>query len=477
MCARLARALYDNVAECPEELSFRRGDLLVLLQPAAPGPAGWHLCALHGQPGIVPANRVRLLPEPGPLDPSPGPTSAGLHEGPGRRSHEPPEDKKEEEEQGVYVVPPPARPCPLPLDAIYNVPRGARRDGDPGEVYAVPSSLPSAPYDLPPTREGPEGQEGEQDETYAAPPGSLRRAPALPDLYEAPEDVLGGEGGIYDLPGPPPVPALAPAPAPALERALGALGLGEGGRPRLPSAESLSRRPLPALPSPGAPRRSGSIQARPLPPPPAPAAPLAPPGLAEGDGPNEYEGIRLPDEYDYVHLKGTDRSQPPNMDQPTPKDLLGPGIEPETPPLPKEEEEVPRPGPEDAQLLQFYAGQCQGHYTALQAAMAALLTSAEAQEPPGTFVPHGKRVIVTAHKLVFVGDTLARLASSAPVRAHVGAAAGALCQALREAVLAVKGAALSYPSASAARLLRQRVAELARRALAFTSLLGALAPS
>ncbi|KYO38931.1 embryonal Fyn-associated substrate isoform B [Alligator mississippiensis] len=391
MCARLARALYDNVAECPEELSFRRGDLLVLLQPAAPGPAGWHLCALHGQPGIVPANRVRLLPEPGPLDPSPGPTSAGLHEGPGRRSHEPPEDKKEEEEQGVYVVPPPARPCPLPLDAIYNVPRGARRDGDPGEVYAVPSSLPSAPYDLPPTREGPEGQEGEQDETYAAPPGSLRRAPALPDLYEAPEDVLGG--------------------------------------------------------------------------------------LAEGDGPNEYEGIRLPDEYDYVHLKGTDRSQPPNMDQPTPKDLLGPGIEPETPPLPKEEEEVPRPGPEDAQLLQFYAGQCQGHYTALQAAMAALLTSAEAQEPPGTFVPHGKRVIVTAHKLVFVGDTLARLASSAPVRAHVGAAAGALCQALREAVLAVKGAALSYPSASAARLLRQRVAELARRALAFTSLLGALAPS
>lgn len=67
--AQLCRALYDNTAECPDELSFRKGDLMVLLQQEAPGLEGWYLCSLHGQQGIVPANRVQVLPEPG----SPGP--------------------------------------------------------------------------------------------------------------------------------------------------------------------------------------------------------------------------------------------------------------------------------------------------------------------------------------------------------------------------------------------------------------------
>lgn len=135
------------------------------------------------------------------------------------------------------------------------------------------------------------------------------------------------------------------------------------------------------------------------------------------------------------------------------------------------------PSPEDSQLLQFYTGQCQGHYTTLLSAIEALLASAGAHQPPRVFVPHGKFVIVTAHKLVFVGDTVSRLASSATVRARVGAASSALCQALKEAVLSVKGAALRYPSPPAAREMRECVAELSRQALAFTSVLGTLAPS
>lgn len=82
-------------------------------------------------------------------------------------------------------------------------------------------------------------------------------------------------------------------------------------RPRLPSQESLSRRPLPALPVPDAQHissgmgsRKGSwIQERPLPPPPPPAFPLPPPplslpptiGRSEDDEElgNEYAGIGL----------------------------------------------------------------------------------------------------------------------------------------------------------------------------------------
>ena len=69
--AQLARALYDNTAESPQELSFRRGDVLRVLQrEGAGGLDGWCLCSLHGQQGIVPANRVKLLPA-GPA-PKPG---------------------------------------------------------------------------------------------------------------------------------------------------------------------------------------------------------------------------------------------------------------------------------------------------------------------------------------------------------------------------------------------------------------------
>ncbi|XP_039354691.1 embryonal Fyn-associated substrate [Mauremys reevesii] len=443
MSAQLARALFDNVAECPEELSFRRGDLMLVLQPEVPGLAGWHLCSLHGQQGIVPANRVRVLPEPGPPNLSPAPRKesapAALYHPPqGQRSSS---AGQEEEQQEVYVVPPPTRPCPTPCDDIYKVPRATRRDRDPSEVYDVPGSLlrdaplsdtydtPSPfpkqaaeldadPYNVPPPAKPPpvqeeeEGREEEAAPVYAA-PSNLRRASALLNLYESPEELLGGE---YDLPGPP-----------APEAALGGLSLGEG------------------------------------------------PDEGAGDGHSEYEGIRLAEEYDYVHLKGTDRLQPPATDCDPPEEATSPRPQPETPLL-LEEEEVP-PSAEDAQLLQFYAGQCRTHYATLLAATEALLASAGANQPPGVFVPHGRFVLVTAHKLVFVGDTLARQAASAPVRARVGAAAGALCQALKGAVLSVKAAALSYPSAPAARLLQERLAELSRRAQAFTGLLSTLAPS
>lgn len=65
----VARALYDNIAESPDELAFRRGDLLTVLEQNTAGIEGWWLCALRGRQGICPGNRLRLLP--GVYDPSP----------------------------------------------------------------------------------------------------------------------------------------------------------------------------------------------------------------------------------------------------------------------------------------------------------------------------------------------------------------------------------------------------------------------
>ncbi|XP_006835491.1 PREDICTED: embryonal Fyn-associated substrate isoform X2 [Chrysochloris asiatica] len=462
----------------------------------------------------------------------------------------------------VYVVPPPARPCPTlgslaetcppSPDPIYKIPRGSgsqlAASGDTLEVYDVPPAalrVPSsdpydspasfsrppvrvapqhlredeAPYDVPlapkpPTELEPdlewEGGREPGPPLYAA-PSNLKRASALLNLYEAPEELLaegedgGTDEGIYDVPllGPEAPPSPEP-PGASASNGLDTLSLILARsplpphRPQLPLTESLSRRPLPALPVPEAPSpspapspapgRKGNIQDRPLPPTPprlpsygAPKAEGDPEGGQAEDDPeghhNEYEGIPMAEEYDYVHLKGMDRAPGSR-----PLDKASPGdsevLETELP----EQQDTQSLGEPlilpagDLQLVHFYAEQCQSHYSALQAAVAALMASTQTNQPPRLFVPHGKRVVVAAHRLVFVGDTLDRLTSSAPLRAQVGAAGTALGQALRATVLAVKGAALGYPSRPVTQEMTQCVAELVGRAQRFTTLLTNLAP-
>ncbi|XP_017816532.1 embryonal Fyn-associated substrate isoform X3 [Papio anubis] len=497
--AQLARALYDNTAESPQELSFRRGDVLRVLQrEGAGGLDGWCLCSLHGQQGIVPANRVKLLP----AGPAPKP---GLSPAPPAQLGSPyPAPDHSNEDQEVYVVPPPARPCPTSgppagpcppsPDPIYKIPRASGTQlaapRDVLEVYDVPptalrvlSSSPydcpasfshpltrvalqppeedDAPYDVPLTPKPPaelepdlewEGGREPGPPIYAA-PSNLKRASALLNLYEAPEELLAdGEGGgtdegIYDVPllGPeaPPSPeppgALASHDQDTLAQLL-ARSPPPPHRPRLPSAESLSRRPLPALPVPEAPSpspvpspapgRKGSIQDRPLPPPPprlpgygGPKVEGDPEGREMENDPaghhNEYEGIPMAEEYDYVHLKGMDKAQgsrPPDQACTRDPELPERGMPALQEALSPGEPLVLSTG--DLQLLHFYAGQCQSHYSALQVAVAALMSSTQANQPPRLFVPHSKRVVVAAHRLVFVGDTLGRLAASAPLRAQ-----------------------------------------------------------
>ena len=50
----VARALYDNIAESPDELAFRKGDTLTVLEQNTGGIEGWWLCSLRGR-------QVRLL--------------------------------------------------------------------------------------------------------------------------------------------------------------------------------------------------------------------------------------------------------------------------------------------------------------------------------------------------------------------------------------------------------------------------------
>lgn len=248
----------------------------------------------------------------------------------------------------VYDVPPnilraPSN-CPYDSPASFSCPVAPVVPQPPGEdeaPYDVPLAL-KPPAELEPDLEWEGGREPGPP-LYAA-PSNLKRASALLNLYEAPEELLAnGESrdadeGIYDVPllGPEPPSPEHPASSSSTDLDTVTQLLTRSSppqhRPRLPSTESLSRRPLPALPvseapapSPApspAPGRKGSIQDRPLPPPP-PCLPgyggLKPEGDPEcrevdndaADPHNEYEGIPMAEEYDYVHLKVRSWATPP----------------------------------------------------------------------------------------------------------------------------------------------------------------------
>ncbi|KAM4537517.1 embryonal Fyn-associated substrate isoform 1-T2 [Odontesthes bonariensis] len=265
------------------------------------------------------------------------------------------------------------------------------------------------------------------------------------------------------------------------------------GRPRLPSQESLSRRPLPALPVPdgkssggGMGSRKGSwIQERPLPPTPQPNFPLPPAPTTvtltvgsvngEDDPSSEYAGIGLTpipapvptgDSVGYVKLQGKPEPPPDTLNENGQTQTIS--TEPRLTPSP------PLPGSlslEDSELLSFYSSQSLAHLSCLADAIDVLFSSVQGNQPPRVFVAKGKSLIVTAHKLVFIGDTLSRLLTSSDLQTKIATSRGRLCQSLKAVVVATKGAAQNYPSVSAAQEMVDRVAELSQQAAGFSTLL------
>ncbi|KAM6959804.1 embryonal Fyn-associated substrate [Tautogolabrus adspersus] len=272
-----------------------------------------------------------------------------------------------------------------------------------------------------------------------------------------------------------------------------ALLLQAQGRPRLPSQDSLSRRPLPALPVPdgkssggGMGSRKGSwIQERPLPPTPQSTFPLPPstvtltvgPIDVEDDPSNEYAGIGLTpipapvptgDSVGYVKLQGKPEPPPDGLTEHGQNITADLRLSP-SPALPMSL------SLEDSELLSFYSSQSLAHLSCLADAIDVLFSSVQGNQPPRIFVARGKSLIVTAHKLVFIGDTLSRLLTSADLRAKITTSGGRLCQSLKAVVVATKGAAQNYPSVSATQEMVDRVAELSQQAAGFSTLLQRLA--
>ncbi|XP_046875227.1 enhancer of filamentation 1 isoform X2 [Hypomesus transpacificus] len=184
----MAKALYDNMPESPEELAFRKGDILTVIEQNTGGLEGWWLCSLHGRQGIAPGNRLKLLI--GPMfdgqTPAASPPQLSAYQGQGGVS----------QGQGLYQVPP-SHPG-LGQQGIYQVPQGQ-------DVYQVPQrsvlAVDGAPSKVvTPSRVGQSyayshGQHSHQD-LYDVPPA---RAQGVYDVGKA-QPGSGLSQGVYDVP-------------------------------------------------------------------------------------------------------------------------------------------------------------------------------------------------------------------------------------------------------------------------------------
>uniref|UniRef100_A0A3P8TE33 Cas scaffold protein family member 4 n=1 Tax=Amphiprion percula TaxID=161767 RepID=A0A3P8TE33_AMPPE len=156
-----SKALYDNTAECADELAFRKGDIVMVMDQNVAGTSGWWMCSLYGRHGLAPANRLKLLPQSG--------TIAGsvchVAEKP-KLTHA----KAGDCVQNIYQIPSVPRPTNSPvyerMDLIYKVPStpsSASKSANPSalkhtaegpegnKVYAIPPPLSQDPnYDIPP---------------------------------------------------------------------------------------------------------------------------------------------------------------------------------------------------------------------------------------------------------------------------------------------------------------------------------------
>ncbi|KAK1163609.1 breast cancer anti-estrogen resistance protein 1-like isoform X1, partial [Acipenser oxyrinchus oxyrinchus] len=118
---------------------------------------------------------------------------------------------------------------------------------------------------------------------------------------------------------------------------------------------------------------------------------------------------------------------------------------------------------------------CEANITMLTNAIDAFYTSITSNQPPKIFVAHSKFVILSAHKLVFIGDTLSRQAKAQEIRSKVTQHSNLLCDMLKEIVVSTKSAALQYPSPTAAQDMMDRVHDLVNTTQHFQMVLAQLA--
>ncbi|NXS31219.1 CASS4 protein, partial [Pomatostomus ruficeps] len=218
----LAKALYNNKAECSDELAFRRGDILTVLERHVLGSEGWWRCSLHGRHGLAPANRLQLLPATAATGDAEPPEQHSIYQVPSVPKAAAPSDAYEKMEGWVQQ---PGRGSAVPARAVYQVPALAAqllsertkrsthqhlftlpkacRASAPnirGEVYDVPSAQHRAPSGATPLATQKGSVLGRSTESFQAEQKQLYHIPSNPEKAGAGSQKESPAGNLYDVP-------------------------------------------------------------------------------------------------------------------------------------------------------------------------------------------------------------------------------------------------------------------------------------
>lgn len=100
----------------------------------------------------------------------------------------------------------------------------------------------------------------------------------------------------------------------------------------------------------------------------------------------------------------------------------------------------------DKQIFAFYSGQVTTHMECLSNAIDQFLTTIEENQPPAVFVGESKFVILAAHKLVYIADSIQQCIKHEEVSRMLKQCSDSLCDVLKYSVAATKQAALQFPN-------------------------------
>ena len=114
----------------------------------------------------------------------------------------------------------------------------------------------------------------------------------------------------------------------------------------------------------------------------------------------------------------------------------------------------------ERQIVMFYASQIDDHLKLLVNAIGAFFQCIEYNQPPKVFISYSKFVVLAAHKLVYIGDSIARNIYTDDVTVKITACANLLCDCLKDTVTATKVAALHYPSVIRVQEMVDRVVDV-----------------
>lgn len=112
------------------------------------------------------------------------------------------------------------------------------------------------------------------------------------------------------------------------------------------------------------------------------------------------------------------------------------------------------------QILSFFAAQVVTHLENLTHAIDAFLLTVERNQPPKVFLLHGKFVVLSAHKLVHIADTVHRNIAQTDLKERVLNYANALSDTLAASVTKTKQAALQFPSVAAVQAMVDSVVDI-----------------